>query len=133
MALRRRSHLVLVPTLLITMLALAGCARGNADHGRGSGSASLAGLTVHIGLFGGPARLGGGMALSHSPAQMENVTAVDEAGHEFVAQTDEYGVATLHLAAGPYTVFSTGCGDGRHHVVLTTTRITRVQIHCAIP
>lgn len=37
------------------------------------------------------------------------------------------------IAEGRYTVFSTDCGTGPRHVVLTASRATRVQIDCPIP
>jgi hypothetical protein len=76
---------------------------------------------------------GGGMALSNSPAQGKNVTAVDTSGHRHVARTDGTGVATMQLASGAYTVFSTYCGTGPHHVVLAAGQVSRVQIECPVP
>jgi hypothetical protein len=129
MHLRQRRVLVLLSAAAV----LAGCTGGGPDSGGSSGGVALATLTVHIGLFGGPARLGGGMALSNSPAQNENVTAVDAAGVRSRTQTDANGVAMLSLAPGRYTVFSTYCGTGPHRVVLSANRTTRVQIDCPIP
>lgn len=99
----------------------------------GSSGAALATLTVHIGLFGGPMRPSGGMALSNSPAENADVTAVNSAGRKSAARTHADGVATMKLAPGRYAVYSTYCGTGHHHVVLTADKVTRVQIDCAIP
>jgi hypothetical protein len=73
------------------------------------------------------------MALSNSPAENETVTAVDGAGRKSVARTNADGLATLSLAPGRYTVFSTYCGTGPHHVVLTAEQALRVQIDCPVP
>ena len=89
-------------------------------------------LRVHIGLFGGPATRHGGMALRNSPAPHENVTALDEAGHEFAGRTDAQGVATLRLAPGRYLVFSTYCGSPTS-VTLVADATRRVQIVCPVP
>lgn len=124
---RNHVHRGRVLALLTGVAVLAGCTGG------GSSSAALATLTVHIGLFGGPARPGGGMALSNSPAENENVTAVDAAGSQSRTRTDANGVATLSLAPGRYTVFSTYCGTGPHRAVLSANRTTRLQIDCPIP
>lgn len=122
----------LVAGFLTGTLMLAGCTDRLSTSG-GSSRGTLATLIVHIGLFGGPARPGGGMALSDSPAENENVTAVNAAGDKSVARTNADGVATLTLTPGKYTVFSTYCGTGPRHVVLATGQIVRVQIDCPAP
>lgn len=129
MVLRAGNHRRLIAAVVIGVFALAGCTGSSSKSGKGS----VATLTVHIGLFGGPARPGGGMALSNNPAQGENVTAVDAGGRKSVARTDADGIATMRLAVGRYTVFSTYCGTGPHHLMLTEHRTTRVQIDCPIP
>ncbi|HZC72534.1 MAG TPA: carboxypeptidase-like regulatory domain-containing protein [Jatrophihabitans sp.] len=116
------------------MAILAGCSSGGSDSNGGSGEdAGLATLTVHIGLFGGPAKPGGGMALSNSPVANENVTAVNAAGRQVTAQTDADGVATMTLRPGRYTVFSTYCRVGTHHAVLAANKAAHVQIDCPVP
>ena len=118
---------------VIGALTLVGCTSGGPNSGGGPSDAGLATLTVHIGLFGGPVRPSGGMALSDSPAENENVTAVDAAGNRSVARTNANGVATISLTPGRYTVFSTYRGTGPHHVVLTAEQAARVQIGCPLP
>jgi hypothetical protein len=131
--------------VLTGTVILVGCTGGGAGPAEKSGSpgisssggsssgAVLVMLIVHIGLFGGPARAGGGMALSNSPAQNENVTAVDAGNRNSVARTNADGVATLRLASGRYTVYSTYCGTSPHHVVLTIHAVSHVRIDCAVP
>jgi hypothetical protein len=72
------------------------------------------------------------MALSDSPARGENVTVLDSTGRKHVARTDGKGVATMHLGSGTYTVFSTYCGAGPRHVVLTAGQVTHVRIDCPV-
>lgn len=115
--------------LLVACCVLSGCA----DSGKAREHATPATLTVHIGLFGGPFLPGRGMAASDTPAQGKNVTAVDAAGRKHVARTDAGGSATLRLAPGAYTVFSTYCGTGPQHIALLRGRRTRVQIDCPVP
>lgn len=94
----------------------------------------VATLRVHIGLFGGPSTSQGKMALRNSPAGNENVTAVSEAGQQFTGVTDAAGVATMHLAPGTYSVFSTYCGVGDPATIsLIADESRRVQIVCPIP
>jgi hypothetical protein len=119
----------LLATILIASCILAGC-----THTRTSGNGTLtATLTVHIGLFGGPAKPDGEMALSNSPADGENVTALDARGGTHLARTDATGTATMPLAPGKYSVFSTYCGTGPQHIELTAHRSAHVQIDCPTP
>ncbi len=130
----RHVRLGRLATTMSGVVILAGCTGGGADFGVASGhDLGPATLTVHIGLYGGPLRPDGRMALSNSPAANENVTAVDAEGRRSTAPTDADGVVTMRLAPGRYTVFSTYCGTGPHHVVLTADRSARVQIDCPIP
>jgi hypothetical protein len=124
-----RKHLI---TLVLSILTLgfavgatAGCTPAAPDESH------QATLRVHVGMFGGPARPNGGMALQDSPASGENVTAVDDAGDEFTALTDAQGVAVLHLRPGRYTVYSTYCGP-HSAIALPTGQVRRVQIGCQV-
>jgi hypothetical protein len=123
----------LAATLLLATIALAStsCTSQQIDHP--AEARPLATLRVHIGLYGGPLRPGGGMALQNAPAPRENVTAVDADGREFVALTDATGVATMRLATGRYKVFSTYCGNGPQTAVLTADQSSKVHIVCPVP
>lgn len=90
-------------------------------------------VTVHIGLFGGPPKPDGEMALSDAPAAGQNVTAMDSQGRAHVVRTDARGTATMLLPPGAYTVFSTTCGAGRQRIELTVGGSAHLQIVCAIP
>lgn len=109
----------------IGLCALGACTTGNRE--------SPATLEVHVGLFGGPARVDGGMALSNSPVQGQDVTAVDTRGRKHVARTDSNGTARMHLLPGPYAVSSGYCGTGSHRVTLIAHQTATVQIDCDVP
>jgi hypothetical protein len=119
----------LLVTILIASCILADCTR---TRTRGHGKLTAT-LTVHIGLFGGPAKPAGEMALSNSPADGENVTALDARGGMHLARTDATGTATMQLAPGKYSVFTTYCGTGPQHIELTAHRRAHVEIDCPIP
>jgi hypothetical protein len=113
------------------LLALAACTNGG-GHSQSPAPSPVA-LTVHVGLFGGPARPDGGMAMSNSPAERVNVTATSAAGRTSTAMTDASGRATLHLAPGRYAVFSTYCGPGPQTISLSAGEPAQLQIICPIP
>jgi hypothetical protein len=112
-------------------LALAACTNGG-GHSQSPAHSPVA-LTVYVGLFGGPARPGGEMAMSNSPAERVNVTATSAAGRTSTATTDASGRATLRLMPGRYTVFSTYCGTGRQTISLSAGEPAQLQINCPIP
>jgi hypothetical protein len=114
-------------SVVIATCALVGCA----SNGSASDPHALATLTVHIAAFGGPPRIGGGMALSDAPQRGKKVTAIDTNGGEHTAWTDTAGIATMHLAAGSYTV-SGYCLRPRP-IVLQAGRISRIEVPCQVP
>lgn len=115
--------------VIICVCLLAACTSGGSD----SDTPPRPTLKVHVGLFGGPAMPGGGMALSDSPAENVNVTAVGANGQKHRVRTDAAGIATMYLSSGTYTVYSTYCGTRSQHVVLRTGHTSQVQIRCAVP
>jgi hypothetical protein len=92
---------------------------------------ALGTVVVHVGLYGGPARPSGAMALSNAPAADQTVTAVDAAGHRFAVRTNGDGNAVLRLPPGRYTI-STSCGQV-HHLVASVDRAIPVRIACVVP
>jgi hypothetical protein len=121
--------------LLATIAAvLTGCTSGNSGPAASPSRSAvhLGRLAVHIGLFGGPVRPGGGMADSNAPQPNAIVIATDDAGGMWSARTGQDGVATLSLPIGRYTVSSTSCGSPQRIAVLTGKR-AYAQIACAIP
>jgi hypothetical protein len=119
-------RVVLVVVVGVLLGSTTSCTGRDADASQG------ATLRVHIGLFGGPATLDGKMALRNSPAPNENVTAVNEVDQESTGLTDADGVATMNLAPGRYSVFSTYCG-GSTSIALVANKTSRVRIDCPIP
>jgi hypothetical protein len=129
---RSRFKVHLVATTAATVLTA--CTSGHSGPaGSSSRSAVYLGrLAVHIGLFGGPARPGGGMAASNAPQPNAIVIATDDAGRKWSARTGQDGVASLSLPIGRYTVSSTSCGSPQRIAVETGKR-AYAQIACAIP
>lgn len=87
--------LVVSLLLLNSVAGLAACTRA-ADAANVQRSATV---RVHVGLYGGPARPGGGMALNNAPEPRTPITMTDMIGHTRTAQTDAAGVATFVVAS----------------------------------
>lgn len=95
---------------------------------------SPATLQVHIGLFGGPPRPGGGMALSDAPQRNARVVVTNEAGRKWTAKTDAAGLATFSVQPGRYDVASPPCGPASaRHVTVEAGQVARVEVRCAVP
>lgn len=123
---------------------------GACTHGHGSSSASSSStqstsvriaesslsdeaiIAVHIGLFGGPVRTDGKMALSNTPQADATVHAVGTNGRTWRSRTGRDGVATLVVPAGHYVISSSFCGVPQN-VVVTAGERARVQISCPVP
>ncbi len=93
-------------------------------------------VDVKVGLWGGPARPTGGMALEGEPARGVNVTVRDAHGKTWEGTTDQQGVAQLDLRPGAYVIFSTYCGPTEDAAPVTTLQpgdIRSVEIRCDVP
>jgi hypothetical protein len=86
------------------IILLAGCT--TSDHEQS------ATLTVHVGLFGGPPRPGGGMADSNAPQPNAPIAVTDVLGSTRHAVTDASGLASFSVRPGRYTITSPSCGSG---------------------
>ena len=121
----RGSVLAVVLASIVMGPWLAGCTR-QAD----------AVVDVQVGMWGGPVRPTGGMALQGEPAPGVNVTARDAHGKTWDGTTDQQGVAQLQLRPGAYVIFSTYCGPTEDAAPVTTLQsgdIRSIEIHCDVP
>lgn len=111
---------------------LAACTSGSGSQHRPDPSPAT--LQVHIGLFGGPPRPGGGMALSDAPQPNASVVVTNEAGRKWTAKTDSAGLATFSVQPGPYDVASPPCGPASaRRVTVEAGQAARVEVRCAVP
>ena len=106
---------------------LSGCASARPQAG---GPAPTT-LTVHIGVFGGPARPNGGMAVSNAPRADAAVTVTDPTGNQWQATTGRDGIARFSVAPGQYIV-RTPCGSAVH-VTVRAGEVARARAHCDVP
>lgn len=91
-------------------------------------------LQVHIGLFGGPARAGGGMADSNAPQPDAPVTVTNGAGRTWSSKTGRDGVARFSVQPGHYAVTSPSCGPvAARQVTVKPGQRAYVQVRCDIP
>jgi hypothetical protein len=132
--------MVMTPTwcrvflLGMAMAVLAGCASRDAgfDTRLPMPAARVGLLTVHVGLFGGPPRRGGGMALSNAPEASAPVSLTADSGRTWSAKTDRSGLTRFAVPADRYTVSSSFCGAPQHVTIVAGKR-AYVQLACAIP
>lgn len=121
------------PTYILVVagfcLAAAGC---SSDAATSAGASSVL-LTVHVGLFGGPARPGGGMADSNAPQPNAPIKLTNHAGRVWSHKTGRDGIARFSMRPGRYTINSPTCGRGPEQVTLKAGHPVRVQIECDIP
>lgn len=118
-------------------VVLAGCATSTASHTGGTHVAHdphrrPAIVLVHLGLFGGPARADGTMALNNAPYRHQVIRLVDAAGRSHTARTGRYGVATFVVPPGRYHV-GTVCGRGPRHVTARPGQRARISLQCDVP
>jgi hypothetical protein len=90
-------------------------------------------LRVHLGLFGGPARPDGSMALSNAPDPSAPIVLTGRDGTTQTRRTHRDGIATFSVLPGRYTVESTTCGHGPQSVVIRANRLARVEVRCDVP
>jgi len=119
---------VLARVLLLCTSASAVCAACTASHP----APASAELQVHVGLFGGPLLPNGKMADSNAPQPDAPISVADRTGHMWRAKTDQYGVATVSIPPGQYTVSSSSCGSPQRVTVVAGKR-AYVHVVCAIP
>ena len=119
----------LVALSLGALLTLAGCASSAGGH---AGGGHLATLTVHVGIFGGPARPDGEMAASNEPDAGARILVTDRAGSTSSAKTDSDGIATFSLRPGHYTV-SGPCTVGARAVDVRSGPAAHVELRCDVP
>jgi hypothetical protein len=112
---------------------LAGCSSSHPGSGAPSSTPAVpAGLlAVHVGLFGGPERPGGGMADSNAPQPDAVVRVMDNTGRTWSATTGRDGIARVSVPAGRYTV-SSPCGAPQRVAVVAGQR-AYAQVACDIP
>ena len=117
------------PALLLAVaaFALSGCA----GHVTTTESAPTVHLTVHLGLFGGPARPNGRMGLENESDPGAPITLTDPTGRTWRVRTDDNSIARFAIQPGRYTVDSPTCGHGPRHVMIRSDR--RVQLRCDVP
>jgi hypothetical protein len=97
----------------------------------GTPSNGLVVVVVRVRLTGGPMRRDGGMALNHSPANGQRVTATGAAGRR-AATTDAAGEARLRLPLGDYTI-GAECSAELLPVVVRAGTAQQVTIDCYVP
>ena len=103
--------------VLTWVVVLGGCASSRT----GADTAATT-LTVHIGVFGGPARPNGGMAVSNAPRAGAAVTVTDGSGNQWHATTDRDGIARFSVAPGQYAVHDP-CDFRDHHVTVRAGKL----------
>jgi hypothetical protein len=121
--------------LVVWLLALNSVA-GLAACTRADGASTVqrsATVRVHVGLYGGPERLGGGMVLNNAPEPGAPISVTDMTGHTRTAKTDAAGVATFVVAPGRYIVNTPMCGHGPQPVTARPSRTAYVQVRCDVP
>lgn len=96
-----------------------------------SGTPSKGLVVVRVRLTGGPMRRDGGMALNHSPANGQRVTATGAAGRR-AATTDAAGDARLRLPRGDYSI-GAECSAELLPVVVRAGTAQQVTIDCYVP
>jgi hypothetical protein len=89
-------------------------------------------LAVHVGAFGGPPRLGGGMGASNAPESNAPVSVVAATGRTWTVTSGRDGIASLSVPAGQYRVSSPSCGSP-HRVTVVAGKRAYAQIVCVIP
>ncbi len=97
----------------------------------GSPSHGQALVVVRVRLTGGPMRRDGGMALNHSPANGQRVTASGAAGRA-AATTDASGEARLRLPPGEYRI-GAECGGELLPVTVRAGTARQLTIDCYVP
>ena len=112
--------------VLTWVVVLGGCASSRT----GADTAATT-LTVHIGVFGGPARPNGGMAVSNAPRAGAAVTVTDGSGNQWHATTDRDGIARFSVAPGQYAVHDP-CDFRDHHVTVRAGKVAHVDAHCDV-
>jgi hypothetical protein len=117
-----------VASIPLAIVLLAGCS----SQSGGDAAARTETLTVHVGVFGGPPRPDGGMAVSNAPRSGASIVVTDSGGHSRRAKTDGNGVATFSVAAGRYTIHAP-CEDGPQHVQVGSNHPAHVEVHCDVP
>lgn len=88
-------------------------------------------VVVRVRLTGGPMRRDGGMAVNHSPANGQRVTATGPAGRRASA-TDAAGEARLRLPLGDYSI-GAECSAELLPVVVRAGTAQQVTIDCYVP
>ncbi len=122
----RKLSAVLIGSTVVA-LAVTGCANGQPA----ARSSRPVYLTVHLGLFGGPARPNGTMALVNGSDPGAPITVADSTGRTWTVKTDHASLARFQLHPGRYTIKSPTCGHGPRHVIVRVDR--RVQLRCDVP
>jgi hypothetical protein len=114
------------------LLAVAACASsGCAGQATTTQSAPTVHLTVHLGLFGGPARPDGRMGLENGPDPGVPIMLTDATGRSRRTQTDDNSIARFAIRPGRYTIESPTCGHVPRHVVIRSDR--HVRLRCDVP
>jgi hypothetical protein len=89
----------------LVLLSVAGCTGASG----GVHNPGLETLTVHLGLFGGPPRPSGGMALSNAPQPRAPILVTNGAKRTWNAKTNGHGIATFSVPPGLYMINSPSC------------------------
>ena len=119
-------HAVALLATAATM-SVAACA----THTSSAQSATTVHLSVHLGLFGGPARPNGRMAADNGPDPGAPITVQDATGHTWRVRTNDHSFAEFDIRPGRYVVNSPTCGDGPRHVLVNSD--VRIQLRCDVP
>jgi hypothetical protein len=96
------------------------------------GEVSPATVLVHLGLFGGPERPGGGMALRNAPYRNQRVHLIGASGRVRTARTGADGVARFSVRPGWYRLRVT-CARGPRHVIARPGQPAHVSLRCYVP
>ena len=105
---------------------------GCASSGGGAAAGPSTKLTVHIGIFGGPAGPDGEMAASNEPDAGARIVITDRAGNTQRAKTDADGIATFSVRPGYYSV-SGPCTVGTRSVTVRSNRAAHVELRWDVP
>jgi hypothetical protein len=113
--------------ILILLGAVVSCSSDRPTAGASGG------LTVHVGVFGGPMRPDGQMAASNTPQQDARITVTDNRGHTWTARTNRSGIASFTVPAGRYFVHAP-CGPvAPKGYPVRAGHTARVNLRCDVP
>jgi hypothetical protein len=129
----RASRAAVAATAVVVAIAACTSARQLNGPSNLTGTTGVT-LTVEVGVYGGPPRPDGAMAVSNAPVAHDKVIVSDLAGRKRSAITRADGTARLDLPPGRYTVLSTSCGPtSGQPVTLAAGKPAYLQIVCSVP